>query len=305
MSKKVAVFLPLALVCVGLLHYAIQRTAPVPGAIGTTLAEEKGKLRRLNSPYGQYYQYISNTLTAKPRILVIVHGSLSEDVPAIDLAGRFIRRWMGTADRENLILIAPAFDKDDYQSYGGYRGLFGRDVGADVFVNTLVDRLVPEVPSLTGAFYLYGHSAGGQFTIRYCVRHPDRIVKAVASAPGRYAFPDPSAPWPYGAGHFERKMKYGNPAYSKYVRIDPDYDGWVRASQLPITIVVGSNDTGEQPKRPGHRGRTRIALAMNWAEDMNTLARYRGKTGRVRVKVIEGIGHNSERLTPHCVSELF
>jgi pimeloyl-ACP methyl ester carboxylesterase len=80
---------------------------------------------------------------------------------------------------------------------GGYRALAGKEIGAD----ELVDGIVGQYRAQLGGeerFYLYGHSAGGQFAGRYAVRHPDHLKALVLSAPGRYAFPDPQAPWPYG-----------------------------------------------------------------------------------------------------------
>jgi len=261
---------------------------------------EIGSLIEKTDTYGDYYQYIPSNLEKNPHILVIVHGSLEKGKPAIELAKKFIKRWIPFSEERSLILIAPAFDRLNYQSYGGFRGLFGREIGSDDFVNRLVDKFKKYFPSHEGKFYLYGHSAGGQFGIRYCVRHPNRIIKAVISAPGRYSFPNKNAAWPYGAGRLQRTIKYKDPKEDKEVDVKPDFENYINASELQITILVGASDLEPQPKRPGHRGSSRIDLALNWAEDMNRLAGQNGKTGNISVKIIEGVGHSSRRLTPHC-----
>ncbi len=295
MKMKLRIFLSIAIVLI--CRVAIDA--------GNAYSDDEGQLFRISTFYGDYYQYHPNRYGADSRILVIVHGSLDKGKPAADLAEKFIKRWIDAAEKENLILIAPAFDRRNYQSYGGYRGLFGRDIGADEFVNLIVDQYHTLFSKGEVTFYLYGHSAGGQFAIRYCVRHPERVEKAVISAPGRYAFPDSTAPWPYGMGPLNRKIKYKNPSESKFVDIQPDPSGWEMAARTPITILVGSNDLEEQPPRPGHRGRTRIDLARNWANDMNRLAEENGEIGNVKVKIVDGAGHSSKRLTPYCINEFF
>ena len=259
-----------------------------------------GRIVRQQDSYGDYWQYVPSNLTSDPKMLVIAHGTIRDNESAISLARTFINRWPDFAEEYGFILIAPAFDRRNYQAYGGYRGLFGRSIGADEFVNRIVDRFAEYFPSQDGQFYLYGHSAGAQFGIRYCVRHPDRIVTAVLSAPGRFAYPDPSAAWPYGAGRLRRTIEYKNPAHQQAVDIQPDIETWVRASELPITIVVGSNDLEPQPDRPAHRGSTRVDLAFSWTEDMNRLASSRNRKANILVDVVQGVGHDSARLTSVC-----
>ena len=105
----------------------------------TTLSVEKGVVVLKQHKHGEYYQYIPTGLNQQSQILVVVHGSLEDGKPATYLADKFIRRWIAFAEEKNLIVISPAFDRKNYQAYGGYRGLFGREVGADDFVNAIVE----------------------------------------------------------------------------------------------------------------------------------------------------------------------
>lgn len=168
-------------------------------ARGQIAVAERGQIVRKQISVGTFFQYVPR---ASPRgILVVAHGTTQagDDVPA--LAEKFLTRWTKFAEAQKLIILAPAFG-DDFGSIdggqpgvppGGYRGLFGKEIGADEFVERIVEPYGKLVPGASGRFYLYGHSAGGQFANRYCVRHPERVQGAVLSAPGRFAFPDATA----------------------------------------------------------------------------------------------------------------
>jgi hypothetical protein len=261
--------------------------------------DQAGQVLTRSSDWGDYCVYAPKR--GKPvEILVVVHGSLGENQKAIDNATTYINRWTTFADQHRLLVLAPAFDRENYQrAYGGYRGLFGRKVGADEFVNNLVDAYRTPMNKKDPRFLLYGHSAGGQFVCRYCLMHPDRVRKAVLSAPGRYAFPDLDAPWPYGMGPFKRTLNWGN-GDKRDIDITPDPNNWVKAATLPIAVLVGDRDTEPQPARPGHRGKTRIDLAQNWVNDMQALAKAHKQTPRIRFALIKGPGHSSKALTPAC-----
>lgn len=270
---------------------------------------ERGEIITKELSYGNYLQYIPTTLASPPGILVIVHGSLDEGQPALELASVFIQRWVSVAEEQGIMLIAPAFDQENFGGHdgpgGGYRGLFGREIGADEFVNLIVDSYRPRFKGLDGRFYLYGHSAGGQFTNRYLVRHPYRIVAAVISAAGRYAFPDPDAPWPYGMGSLQTTMQWPGSDEVQIINIHPDPSGWLMAARLPVTTVVGELDTEPQPPRPGQKGTTRVEIALNWVNDMNTFAESNGRRGTVEIIIVPGIGHSSLGLTPTCQQVLW
>ena len=237
-------------------------------------------------------------------ILVIAHGAVEEEgsgeADIRKLAQTFLQRWTRFADEHALIAVAPLFDHN-FGSWigepgivlGGYRALTGKEIGADEFVDGIVAQYRAELGG-EERFYLYGHSAGGQFAGRYAVRHPDHLKALVVSAPGRYAFPDPQAPWPYGQK--EVTVRMGPQGLSQTIR--PDRDGWPRAAALPITVVVGSADTEPQPVRPAHVGTTRVGYARQWVDAMTPLAPV-GRN-RIRLIVVPQVGHSSAGLTPAC-----
>lgn len=247
-------------------------------------ADERSRVLRKKLGEGEYIQYLPKH---PPRgTLVIAHGSTEGEDAKADvekLADTFLRRWVTLAEEYRLILVAPVFDSEfgswvkvQGVALGGYRGLAGKRIGADEFVHCILAGYQDQLGG-DGRFYLYGHSAGGQFAGRYAVRHPDRLKVVVLSAPGRYAFPDPRAPWPYGQKEVTVRPIPGEPP--RVIRPDPD--GWRKAAALPITVVVGTADTEPQPAGPAHVGKTRVEFAQHWVEAMTSLApEGKGGSGR-------------------------
>lgn len=254
---------------------------------------------------GDFYAYIPDK-TPK-NILVIAHGMLSKKDKASDVAKKYLSRWIRYADEYGLLLIAPVFDTPRFGNlgggFGGYRNLFGKYTPADTFVNKIVNRYSEKTSSGSNQFYLYGHSAGGQFVNRYVVTHPKKIIRAVISAAGRYSYPDTSNEWPYGAGDFSKTLKWKD-GTKRSVYITRSLRNYALAANK-VSIVIGSNDTKIQPRRPSHIGHNRIEIAKSWANKMNLNAKRYGVKGNVNVEVIPDIGHSSSKLTPHCAKALF
>ncbi|WP_157209914.1 hypothetical protein [Marinimicrobium agarilyticum] len=254
---------------------------------------------------GDHFVYVPDE-TPK-HILVISHGMLSKGEAASDVANRYISRWVKYAEKYELLLIAPVFDTPRFGNlgggYGGYRNLFGKYIAADEFVNKLVNRYSVRTTSGSKRFYLYGHSAGGQFVNRYVVTHPDNIIHAVVSAAGRYSYPTKSSKWPYGAGNLFKAITWKDGSRSR-VAITRSLRNYALAAGK-VSIVIGSEDTKRQPKRPAHSGNTRIEIANSWAREMNRNSKRYGLEGAVNVNVIKGIGHSSSALTPYCANVLF
>jgi len=256
--------------------------------------------RFVPTPEGDHFYY--QPAEAAQDILVIAHGTRGKNETAQQTAQTFLNRWTHFAETHAVALIVPVFDDARFGNtgggYGGYRGLFGKHVPADDFVIDLVtayqaDHALPQDP-----FLLYGHSAGGQFVIRFLVRHPNRVRRAVTSAPGRYSYPSRSAPWPYGAGPLTRSITWPD-GTTQAIRVEGVLRDYANAAGK-VHVIVGSQDTKPQPQRPLHLGKNRVEFARSWVTAMNESARRFGAAGRARVTVIPGIGHNSRALTPHA-----
>jgi len=269
----------------------------------SNLDSERNQFMRKESPWGQYWQFIPNG-TVKD-ILVVVHGTVNQesDPTAIKVSLDFIYRWIDYAKANQLIVLSPAFDTDNYQLVaGGYRGLYGRIFGADEFVINLVNQYKDVVQDFDGRFYLYGHSAGGQFSNRFSVRHPHLLKGLILSAPGRYAFPDKLIGRPYGMGRYTSSQKWGD-SPAKLVQVYPDPAGWLAAAQVPTVILVGSQDL-ELQSHYGQETMTRVELAIKYTADMKAYAAEHGVESVIKLRIVQGAGHSSAAMTPQAQEEL-
>ncbi len=270
-----------------------------------------GEVEQREIEHGIYHLYVPDSYTSESDIVVVVHGTV-DAVDAVELANTFINRWTDFADSTGAIIVSPAFDRDNFASNnasfgaGGYRGLFGREIDADEFLHNILAEVNLLAPVSERRFFLYGHSAGGQFANRYVVRHPERVQGVILSAPGRYAFPEEEVTWANGMGRLTRSISWPGDV-EQNVDIEPDPEGWLQAAVLPISIVIGDEDTSPQPCRAAHCSEplristdstTRLAIAKKWQGDMNALAASEGQFGRVHMEIVEGIGHSSAALTP-------
>ncbi|MEM7466191.1 MAG: hypothetical protein AAF387_04835 [Pseudomonadota bacterium] len=264
-----------------------------------------GQLSFHSAPEGDHFVFVPEK--APNLVQVIAHGSILKGKSATETAEVYITRWVSYAEKYGLLIIAPVFDTPRFGNkkggYGGYRNLFGREIAADEFVLDLVARYQRNhaIPSLK--FLLYGHSAGGQFAIRFSVTHPQQLIKTVVSAPGRYSYPNTLVPWPYGAGQLEKKIVWQN-GQSNEITVKPKLRNYAEAAGL-ISVVVGALDLAPQPKRPAHVGDTRIELAHSWAAAMQENARTYERPASNNVTVVPGVGHSSKNLTRHSAKVLF
>jgi len=251
----------------------------------------RGRVATLETTFGPVAYFVPRV--ASRNVVVLAHG-----YPWPDgwLFGPFLlayaqsaaRRWVAFAESNAAIVLVPAMGAGEF---AGYREMFGRRIDADEYVNTLVDRSAgPLINGFEGRFALHGHSAGGQFAARYLVTHPSRLHHAILSAPSTYPFPDAKIAWPNGMGAVIRDAPSGARAGKLY---SSDPGGWLRAaSEVPVTVLVGSRDTETRPASPGQPGTTRLDRAKAWVRAMTRLAESSKKTSTVRLVIEPGLDHD-------------
>jgi pimeloyl-ACP methyl ester carboxylesterase len=266
-------------------------------------AHEPGQLAKGEDVFGTFYAYVPTTIPEKPEILVLVHGTPPKDETAEWNAEYYATNWIDFAEKFGYTLIAPAFNQEDFSSrrgdhaLSGYRGLFGREIGADEWVLRLVKAHQQAFGSANEQFYLYGHSAGGQFTGRFLVTHPESVKKAVITAAATYPQPSTEVDWPFGMGELHTDIEWDSDTIRR-VDIVPDKQKWLAATQIPLTVIVGLNDTAILPSTliPGQKGKNRYVIARNWVQDMAAFAEANGLESRFKLEIIPGQGHSMSGL---------
>ena len=117
---------------------------------------------------------------------------------ALDAAGVF-----------NCVVIAPEFSKEAYPegdmyTFGNVYNRRGKQFNPKEawtfeLIEPLFDEVVKQIKSVSKGYYIYGHSAGGQFVSRFIMYEPvNRIIKAAAANPGWYTMPSNNVDFPYG-----------------------------------------------------------------------------------------------------------
>jgi pimeloyl-ACP methyl ester carboxylesterase len=241
----------------------------------------------------------------------VQHRPRGENETAESNAQYYMTNWIDFAQKHGYILIAPAFNQEDFSSrrgdhaLSGYRGLFGREIGADEWVLRLVKAYQRALGLANEQFYLYGHSAGGQFTGRFLVTHPETVKKAVITSAATYPQPTTEVAWPFGMGELHTDIEWDTDTL-KHVDIVPDKQKWLAATQIPLTVIVGLNDTAELSSSliPGQKGKNRYVIARNWIQDMAAFAEANGLESHFNLEIIPGQGHSMIGLMPYSQEAL-
>lgn len=275
------------------------------------VVRDPGELTELEDAFGTYYAYVPTTVPEEAEILALIHGTPLKDQTAEWNAEYYAINWIDFAEAHGYILLVPTFNQEDFSSrlgdhaLSGYRGLFGREIGADEWLIRLVNAYHRAYGSANEQFSLYGHSAGGQFVGRFLVTHPEAVKKAVITSAATYPQPTTELAWPFGMGELHADIEWDSDTI-KRVDVVPDEQKWLAATQVPLTVIVGLNDTAELPSSliPGQKGNNRYIIAGNWVQDMAAFAEAHGLESQSELAIVPGRGHSMFGLVPYSQGAL-
>jgi hypothetical protein len=142
---------------------------------------------------------------------------------------------------------------------------------------------------------LFGREIG-----RFLVTHPETVDRAVITSAATYPQPDIEVKWPFGMGELHADIAWGEELIN-HVDVVPEKEKWLDATKVPLTVIVGLNDTTELPQEliPGQKGKNRYVIARNWIQDMESFAEENGKESNFKLDLIPGIGHSMNGLIPY------
>jgi poly(3-hydroxybutyrate) depolymerase len=124
-------------------------------------------------------------------IVIVMHGVKRD-------ADRYCQQWTGAADKGNFLIVCPQFLEQEYPTaayqWGNMFDSNKQPIPREKWTFTAVEHLFDQIKSITGStnqqYYLFGHSAGGQFVHRFVMFMPDaRYKRAIAANPGFYTMP--------------------------------------------------------------------------------------------------------------------
>lgn len=235
-------------------------------------------------------------LTPSSPIVFVMHG--------VKRNGRVSRdTWAPYSQRDNFLLIVPEFPEERYPSYAYQQGNIldrtGRPIDQGQWTFTVIEKLFDRVKTLTGnkseRYYLYGHSAGGQFVHRFVLFMPDaRYERAIAANPGFYTFPTQDTAYPYGL---------------KGTHVTGAIES--RVFQRNFMLMLGAQDTDRDDpnlrKTPeaDAQGLTRLERGRNFYQKAKSIAQQEKAKFNWKLLIVPGVGHSNQKMSQFASQALF
>lgn len=246
------------------------------------------------------YTYKPPTYEKGP-ILVVIHGS---DRDAEDYRNDAI----SIAERLEVIVVAPLFDRERFSDERYKRGCGVTNDGKlqpkDKWTFNVIVRLVAKVREMEGsrlAYYMIGHSGGGQFVAKMAMFMPDEAKGFVAANPGSNIFPSKELRFPYGLGGLPDEL-----CSDEILR---------RYCAQPLTLYLGTGDVHQLESdsfdfSPGAmaQGPSRLERNHNFFNAMRKIAAQHGWPFNWQiVETREGIAHDGAKMfhAPEVEKALF
>ena len=230
---------------------------------------------KLSKPI-KVYCYIPKANPDSLPIVILMHGAhrnaKSNFNEALDAAAVF-----------NCVLIAPEFSKETYPegdmyTFGNVYNRKGKQFNPKEtwtfeLIEPLFDEIVRQLSSTSKGYYIYGHSAGGQFVSRFLMYEPvNRIIKAAAANPGWYTMPSNDIDFPYGLGKSALPVSNLDTMYSKQlflllgtadtIRDDEDFYKTAQADAQGLTRFARGQNFFQLSRRKADELKTQF----NWTE---------------------------------------
>lgn len=227
-------------------------------------------------------------------LLVSFHG-LSRDME------RYLGAAKPVAERHGMLLVMPLFDRARFP-YWRYQGLGitgqKRSVTSgpipveptETWTSTLISGLIDELRRAEGkpglAYYVIGHSAGGQIANRMAAFGAHAARQFVVANPSSFVAPTRDARFPYGFGALPRAMS-SDDALRRYLA-------------RPMTILAGTDDVSDDNldtrSAAMAQGATRYERARNVFNMARSLAHARGWAFSWRLVEVRGVGHDVQAM---------
>jgi poly(3-hydroxybutyrate) depolymerase len=227
----------------------------------------------------------------KSRVLFLMHGSSRTGEEARNIGAPF-------AESHDFVLLVPEFREKDYPgdryAFGNMSDGAGHLQPEAKWGFTVIEHLFDLARQKLGlgatTYDIIGHSAGGQFVHRLVLFLPSaRFRRAIASSPGRYAFPTLSQSFPYGLG--------GSGI---------DAARLARAFGRDFILLLGDRDTTDREREPAamFQGANRYARGLRFFATATEEARALNSTLAWRLRLVNGADHTPAPMVRASLQEL-
>jgi pimeloyl-ACP methyl ester carboxylesterase len=249
-----------------------------------------------NSPIRVWY-YRPQALRADSPVVFVMHGVHRD-------AQRYCKDWTPYAQQRNFLLVCPEFDAGNYSTKayqcGNVCDESDNPIPESRWTFTTIERLFDYVRASAGntsrSYYIYGHSAGGQFVHRFVLFMPNaRYERAIAANPGWYTMPVNSGhSFPYALRHTELSQE----------RLS-------RSLGRDFVLLLGSEDVdAEDPNlrktaAAEEQGATRLERGKNFFQAAQSEARRLGARFNWRLRTVPGAQHSDAQMAQVAAEVLF
>lgn len=232
-------------------------------------------------------------------VLFTMHGAERSGLNQINV-------WKYLAEANGIIVIAPEFSKENGYSENDYQfgGIFTSATFSSLrpleewtycLLEALFDYVKNETGNLSDRYYLFGHSAGGQFVHRFLLAMPDaRVNRAVAANPGSWTFP-------LSEGFAETdSQNYGWPYSIRNVPFSSE-ENLRRFFMRELYVQIGTEDIVQDAYFPMDnasmaQGNTRFERAHAFYKCCQDVAKKLSTALRIELVEVEGAGHSSAQM---------
>ena len=238
------------------------------------------------------WYYRPDHVVRATRVVFLMHGSSRTGKEARDLG-------LSYAKSRDFILLAPEFSQqqypDDSYAFGNMLAPSGKLLPKSRWASTTIERLFDLVRKNlnldTETYDIVGHSAGGQLVHRLVLFAPhSRFRRAVASSPGRYAFPKESENFPYG-----------------FKGTSLDSSAIARAFSKDFVLVLGDQDTIDRDREfeATRQGANRFARGLRFFATATEEANRLRVRLAWRLRILSGADHSPGPAVQAALEELF
>jgi poly(3-hydroxybutyrate) depolymerase len=212
--------------------------------------------------------------------------------------------WAAEAERRGFLVVAPNFAEAQYPhpheyNYGAMVDADGHPRPREEWLWPVVDAIFGDARRRLGAtrerYFLFGHSAGGQFVHRLATfAWSPGIERAIAANSGSYTMPLADIAYPHGLG--------GTGCGDRDLRA---------LFSRPLLLLLGDADVDpghdQLPREPDamKQGPHRFARGHHYFDTACREAARLGVPLAWEIATAPGVAHSAEDMAPHAARHLF
>ncbi|GHT32234.1 hydrolase [Planctomycetales bacterium] len=233
------------------------------------------------------YYLLPPEVNPKTRVLFVMNGA---DRNALGN----VKRFSEVPDTLNAAVLIPLLTREDYNESQYQQGNISSKKEYSEWTFNIVDSIFIEFRKKQNLqaekYILFGHSAGGQFSIRTALFSKSPYIGLIVAAnPGSHTFLNEELDYPHG---IKDMLKYKDTILTNL-------------SNRQVYLLAGSADTNQDDpylsKKFNEQGLHRFERAINFDQTTRDYAEKNGVKYNWKLIKMDGVGHSSSQTLPHLI----